>query len=218
MNTSWTSSAAAMSRDAATQPVGTRRPTSSAWEGPERATTRHLPPSSSPITWVRHRAVSFSMPLATLTTTASCRSRGAALLAVARTAKEGVAITTSSLSPRASMELVRWSASGRGTPLSMGFSRFSRSTLHSSSMKDQSVTSLPLSSSSSARAVPQPPEPNTVIFIAKTPPIPAFYAGRIYFPCPPAAAQCWPGGPTPPRSRRPPPGAAAPGYPGTRTS
>ena len=153
--------------EAATQPVGTLRPTSSAWEGPDSATTRPLPFSSSSMIWVRHSAVSFSMPLATLTTTASCRSRGAAFLAVSRTAKEGVATTTSSLSASTSMLVVIFSASGRTTPFSMGFSRVARSTSASFSRKDHSVTSFPLSSSSRLRAVPHPPEPKTVIFIVK---------------------------------------------------
>ena len=44
------------------------------------------------------RPVSFSMPLVTDTTTVPGRRKGAAFRAVCRTAKEGVANTTSSLS------------------------------------------------------------------------------------------------------------------------
>ena len=50
MNTSCTSSAAAISVEAATQPVGTLRPTSSAWEGPDSATTRPLPFNGNDVT------------------------------------------------------------------------------------------------------------------------------------------------------------------------
>ena len=165
MNTSCTSSAAAISLEAATQPVGALRPTSSAWEGPERAATRPLPPSSSSMTWVMHRAVSRSTPLAADTTTASSRSSGAAILAVSRTAKDGVAITTAPLSRRLSSAALRCSASGSGTPGSLGFSRACSSSALRRAEWDHSVTSCPLSVSSSARAVPQPPLPSTVIFI-----------------------------------------------------
>ena len=43
MNRSWTFWAIDSSSAAATTPVGIRRPTSSAWEGPDSTTTGHLP-------------------------------------------------------------------------------------------------------------------------------------------------------------------------------
>ena len=46
INRSCTCSAAALSREAETTTVGTRRPTSSAWEGPESATMGLCSPSS----------------------------------------------------------------------------------------------------------------------------------------------------------------------------
>ncbi len=48
-----------------------------------------------------------------------------------RTAKEGVATTTSPQPLTAAMSVVSFSSSGRGTPLSMGFSRVSRRTADS---------------------------------------------------------------------------------------
>ena len=167
MNTSCTIFAASMSRDAATQPVGMCRPTSSAWEGPDSTATRPFPSSSCSMTWLMHSAVSLSMPLATDTTTASQPSMGAIFRAVSRTAKEGVAITTSSLSPTLSRLLEISSASGRATPLSREFSLVCRRCSASSSRWDQRVTALPLSTSSRARAVPQPPLPSTVTFTIK---------------------------------------------------
>ena len=70
MKASWTKRASSSSGQAATQAVGSRRPTSSAWEGPERATIpRHTSPVASRKTWLMRRFVSRSMPLETVTRT-----------------------------------------------------------------------------------------------------------------------------------------------------
>ena len=106
------------------------------------------------------------MHLATETMTVPGASSGATRRAVARTAKEGVASTTKPLWGTVSNSLVTFSSSGRGTPASRGFSRLSQRISASLGSKDHNVTSFPLSSSSRARAVPQPPLPSTVIFIA----------------------------------------------------
>ena len=103
-----------------------RRPTSSAWEGPDSTTTGHLSPISSSMTWLRRREVSFSMPLDTDTRMVPGSTRSFSLAAVVRTAKEGVASTTSPQPFTQAMSSVRARPSGRGTPLSMGFSWLSR--------------------------------------------------------------------------------------------
>ena len=77
--------------------------------------------------------VSFSMPLDTDTTTVPGSSSPFRLRAVVRTAKEGVASTTMGQPFTQERSLVRPRASGRGTPLSMGFSCCSWRTLDSSS-------------------------------------------------------------------------------------
>ena len=133
MKASWTCSAAFRSLEAATTTVGTPLPTSSAWEGPDRATTGQWSRTSWPITSVRVREVSFSTPLDTETMTVPGLTMALSRAAVVRTAKDGVASTTSALSAAADMSEVSFSAPGRGTPLSTGFSRVSRRVLDSSS-------------------------------------------------------------------------------------
>ena len=117
------------------------------------------------------RAVSRSMPLAADTHRVSGARKGAAFLAVSRTAKDGAAITATSLSPSASRLSVSSSSSGRATPGSRGLTRSRRSSSHRWALWDHSVTLCPLSVSSSARAVPQPPLPSTVMRISKDLPI-----------------------------------------------
>ena len=170
MKTSCTHSATFMSGQAATTAVGTRRPTSSAWDGPESAATTFLPPSSSSMTCVSSRKLPFSMPFETETTTVSGSSRGAIFFAVSRTAKLGVARTTSAAPFTQLRSLVSFKSSGIGTPLSIGFSFAARIVSLSCCEKLQSVTSFPFSKSRSARAVPQPPLPTTAIFIVLTVP------------------------------------------------
>ena len=80
-------------------------------------------------TWWSRREVSFSMPLDTSTTGVPGSACFATCRAVARTAKDGVASTTIWQSFTQAISVVSSSSSGRATPLSMGFSRFSRSTL-----------------------------------------------------------------------------------------
>ena len=93
-NRSCTVSAAAWSGQAETTAVGTRRATSSAWEGPERATTGQR----SPVAWrmisVMRRELPFSIPLETETRMVSGVSIPRMPSAVDRTPKEGVAMTT----------------------------------------------------------------------------------------------------------------------------
>ena len=134
MNRSCTSSAAALSLEADTTTVGTPRPTSSAWEGPDRATMGWPSPTSWAMDSVRVREVSFSIPLDTDTSTAPGSSRGARVRAVVRTAKDGVASTTAPQPDAQAGSEVSFSPSGRGTPLSMGFSRRSRRTADSASV------------------------------------------------------------------------------------
>ena len=74
------------------------------------------------------------MPLDTDTSTAPDSSRGAIVRAVVRTAKDGVASTTAPQPATQEGSEVSRSPSGRETPLSMGFSRFSRRTEDSSSV------------------------------------------------------------------------------------
>ena len=93
-----------------------------------------LPPISWAMASVRVREVSFSMPLDTDTSTAPGSSRGARVRAVVRTAKEGVASTTAPQPLTQAGSEVSFSPSGRGTPLSMGFSLCSRRTADSSSV------------------------------------------------------------------------------------
>ena len=69
------------------------------------------------------------MPLDTSTTGVPGSACFATCRAVARTAKDGVASTTIWQSFTQAISVVSSSSSGRATPLSMGFSRFSRSTL-----------------------------------------------------------------------------------------
>ena len=83
---------------------------------------------------VRVREVSFSMPLDTDTSTAEGSNRDATARAVVRTAKDGVASTTTLQFFTHSRSEVNASPSGRGTPFSMGFSRFSRRIADSSSL------------------------------------------------------------------------------------
>ena len=134
MNRSCTCSATARSSEATTTPVGIFRPTSSAWEGPDSTTTGHRPWTSSSMTWLRRREESFSIPLETETRMVPGSASSLSCFAVDRTAKEGVATTTSPQPLTAAMSVVSFSSSGRGTPFSMGFSRFSRRTADSSSV------------------------------------------------------------------------------------
>ena len=123
MKASCTKRAASTSKQAATQPVGRRIPTSSAWEGPERTATLQIFPVSSWITWLRRRFVSRSIPLETDTTTVFSVRYGAIFFAVSRTAKEGGALTTRSAPFKQSKSPVMWRDSGRWTPCKSGFSR-----------------------------------------------------------------------------------------------
>ena len=89
MNTSCTRRATSRSGQAETMVVGRSMATSSAWVGPERATsgTSGAPcrRSSSRITWVIVNSVSGSMPFATSTRIWPSRIWGAAERAVPRT-------------------------------------------------------------------------------------------------------------------------------------
>ena len=185
MKASWTSRAPSRSGHAATQAVGSRRPTSSAWEGPERATTRHTSPVASRRTWLMRRFVSRSMPLETVTSTIPGRRYGAIRFPVSRTAKEGLAQTTSSAPSRQPKSPVTARLSGRGTPFSRGFSLVRAISSALAGVRDQRVTPCPLSNSTSARAVPQPPLPNTTVFMR----CPPFYdEAKTCSRSPPAAA------------------------------
>lgn len=74
-------------------------------------------------------------------------------------------ISTAPQSATQARSAVKCIVSGRVTPFSMGFSRVRRSSSAFSGRWDHRVTSCPFSTSSRARAVPQPPLPTTVIFI-----------------------------------------------------
>ena len=76
MNRSWTTSRRRLVRAGRDhQPVGTRRATSSAWEGPERTTTGQLSPVTSRMISGHAQEVPFSMPLETDTRMAPGASR-----------------------------------------------------------------------------------------------------------------------------------------------
>ena len=96
IKTFWTYSAVFISVQDATIVVGRSSETSSAWVGPDSATSLTdgcFPslPSSSPITCVRVNSVSGSIPFATSTITCPSGIYGAAVLAVDRTKTEGTA-------------------------------------------------------------------------------------------------------------------------------
>ena len=152
-----------MSSQAATQPVGISRATSSAWDGPQSTAT--VRPVTSRRISLSRLDVPASMPLDTETRTASSRRWGATRSAVARTAKDGDAMTTSFLPATQAGSLLKC-ISGSVTPLSSGFSRVSDSVRASCSWNDHKVTSWPFFTSSRARAVPQPPLPTTAISIS----------------------------------------------------
>ena len=120
-------------------------------------------------------------------------SQGFRVRAVSRTAKEGVASTTRAQSFTALKSQVRFRLSGRRTPLSWGFSRLPAMVRHLSSRRQIMVTSLPFSSSTSARAVPQPPLPTTAVLTWSPPRRKCRFQRGLRFQAPPPAwSRRWP--------------------------
>ena len=168
MKASWTNSARFRSGQAARHPVGRSRATSSAWQGPVRATT-----FSRPVTWetiwlIRSRVTS-SMPLVTETRTASGARWGATAASTWRMGKEGVAITTIRQSDTQAGSAEIFSSWGSVTLGSLGFIRLARISAAFSSLLHQRVVSWPFLHRSIERAVPQAPAPMTAVFMAVSP-------------------------------------------------
>ncbi len=95
--------------------VGTPRATSSAWEGPDRATTRAAGAASA-ITWVKRLRVASSSPLPALAMMVAGLTTSASRAAVDRMAKEGTAIITRSAPAAQAMLVVSRMDGGTATP------------------------------------------------------------------------------------------------------
>ena len=160
-----------MSVQAETMEVGMSSATSSAWVGPDSATsfTWSCCPSllnSSRMTSVMVMSVSGSMPLATSTIICPSGMNGRALSAVCRMAIDGTAKSRISL-PLATVckSQVKCTVSGMTSPGSAECVRVADRFSISFGNFDHTVTSCPLRCSSRASAMPHVPEPRMPIVV-----------------------------------------------------
>jgi hypothetical protein len=103
MNRSWNIRPTASSYAATTVAEGTPLPTSSAWFGPESPARRARLPNTSSSTSVMRRSVSFSTPFERITTGTSAPRWACIAVAVSRTPRLGVTMTTAPAPESASL-------------------------------------------------------------------------------------------------------------------
>ena len=128
-----------------------------------RQTAMSASGSSCEIAWERRSRLSFSKPLATFTTIPLFLT-AASLSAVCLTAKEGVAITVTTLPSAREISDVKVISQGSSTPgSSFGLVWVASSRATSSVKGDHTVTLWEFLCRLRARARPQPPAPSTVI-------------------------------------------------------